>query len=58
VGLASAPFDAGRRLEAGLRGMLWSLPELAFVSVRKGTNEYVARTWVDLAKAKLEGPAR
>ena len=56
VGLASAPFDAGTRLEAGLRGMLWSLPELAFVSVRKGTNEYVARTWIDFAKAALENP--
>ncbi|HEX5068448.1 MAG TPA: hypothetical protein VFY49_20165 [Myxococcota bacterium] len=55
VGLASAPFDAGRRLEAGLRGMLWSLPEFAFVSVRKGTNEYVSRTWVDVAKVSLEG---
>jgi hypothetical protein len=55
VGLASAPFDAGTRLEAGLRGMLWSLPELAFVSVRKGTNEYVAPTWIDFAKATLEG---
>jgi hypothetical protein len=37
VGVALAPFDAGRLLGAGLRGMLWSAPELAFVSLRKGT---------------------
>ena len=55
VGLAEAPFDRGARLAGGLRGMLWSLPELAFVSVRKGTNEYVAPEWVDLAKAALDG---
>jgi hypothetical protein len=54
VGVATAPFDAGARLGAGLRGMLWSLPELAFASVRKGTNEYVAPTWTDFAKASLE----
>jgi hypothetical protein len=55
VGLAEAPFDRGARLASGLRGMLWSLPELAFVSVRKGTNEYVSREWVDVAKAALDG---
>jgi hypothetical protein len=55
VGLAEVPFDRGARLASGLRGMLWSLPELAFVSVRKGTNEYVAREWVDAAKTALEG---
>ena len=37
LGLALAPFDGGRLLVAGLRGALWSLPELAFVNVRKGT---------------------
>jgi len=55
VGLAEAPFDRGARLAGGLRGMLWSLPELAFVSVRKGTNEYVSPDWVDVAKSALDG---
>ena len=37
VGIATAPFDRGDRLLEGLRGMLFSVPELAFVSLRKGT---------------------
>jgi hypothetical protein len=37
LGLASAPLDRGRRLRRGAYGMLYSLPELAFVSIRKGT---------------------
>jgi hypothetical protein len=41
VGLLTVPFDGGRGLRAGARGALWSLPELVFASVRKGTNEYV-----------------
>jgi hypothetical protein len=36
-GLAAAPFDRGQRVGAGLAGMMWSLPELAFVNVRKGS---------------------
>ncbi|MGH7790419.1 MAG: hypothetical protein ACRERC_26355, partial [Candidatus Binatia bacterium] len=44
VGLATWPGDAGARLGAGLRGMLYSLPELAFVNLRKGT-----MLWVDPA---------
>ncbi|HVN36924.1 MAG TPA: hypothetical protein VMW19_01965 [Myxococcota bacterium] len=54
IGLAEAPFDRGARLAGGLRGMLWSLPELAFVGVRKGTNEYVSPEWVEVAKAALD----
>ncbi|HXZ86635.1 MAG TPA: hypothetical protein VEI82_14220 [Myxococcota bacterium] len=40
VGLASAPFDRGTHLAAGLQGVLWSLPELAFVNVRKGSYDW------------------
>ena len=41
VGLLALPLDGGRGLRAGLEGAFWSLPELAFQSVRKGTNEWV-----------------
>ena len=41
VGVLALPFDDGRGLRAGLEGAFWSLPELAFQSVRKGTNEWV-----------------
>ncbi len=41
VGVALAPFDRGRALRAGLAGALFSLPELLFVNLRKGSNEYV-----------------
>jgi hypothetical protein len=40
-GVLALPFDGGRGLRAGLEGAFWSLPELAFQSVRKGTNEWV-----------------
>ena len=43
VGLPLAGFDQGRLLSAGLRGALWSLPELAFVNVRKGSFFFVPR---------------
>jgi hypothetical protein len=41
VGVVELPFDRGRGLQAGLGGALWSAPELLFVNIRKGTNEYV-----------------
>ncbi|WP_157135050.1 hypothetical protein [Leptonema illini] len=37
IGLPSAPFDRGQRLSRGIRGMAFSLSEVAFISVRKGT---------------------
>jgi hypothetical protein len=37
AGLATLPADRGHLLWAGLRGALFSLPELAFVNLRKGT---------------------
>jgi hypothetical protein len=36
-GLFAAPFDDGRELKAGWSGVLFSLPELLFCNVRKGT---------------------
>jgi hypothetical protein len=36
-GLFAAPFDGGRELRAGWSGALFSLPELLFCNVRKGT---------------------
>lgn len=37
AGLAASPWDSGRTFYSGLRGMFISLPELAFVNIRKGT---------------------
>ncbi|MCP5056694.1 MAG: hypothetical protein GY937_08200 [bacterium] len=37
VGALIAPFDRGRRLLRGARGVLFSLPELAFGNIRKGS---------------------
>jgi len=40
-GVAMLPIDRGRSLHAGLSGALFSLPELLFVNLRKGSNDYV-----------------
>ncbi|MGH3055939.1 MAG: hypothetical protein ACRDL7_13275, partial [Gaiellaceae bacterium] len=45
VGLALAPFDGGRVFLSGVEGALFSLPELAFVNLRKGTFDYVERAY-------------
>lgn len=37
IGIGSAPLDRGQRCSRGLRGMFFSMSEVAFVSVRKGT---------------------
>jgi hypothetical protein len=55
VGLLRAPWDGGRTLARGLRGALMSLPELAFVSLRKGTHDWVPRDAV--AEIGLAAPA-
>lgn len=36
-GVFTLPVDGGERLHQGLRGMFYSLPELAFGNIRKGT---------------------
>jgi hypothetical protein len=41
LGLLTAPFDGARRLRAAGTGAWYSLPELAFFNIRKGTFEYV-----------------
>jgi hypothetical protein len=42
VGLLRLPFDGGHALDAALRGAFFSLPELAFQNIRKGTFEWIA----------------
>lgn len=42
LGLVTLPRDGGATLGAGLRGAFFSLPELAFFNVRKGSFPYVA----------------
>jgi hypothetical protein len=37
AGLAMLPVDHGNMLMAGLKGALFSLPELAFFNIRKGS---------------------
>lgn len=41
AGIVALPFDHGARLYGGLRGALFSLPELALWSLRKGSIAYV-----------------
>jgi hypothetical protein len=43
VGLVTLPVDGGATLWAGLKGALFSLPELFFQNIRKGSFEYVGR---------------
>jgi len=43
VGLVALPVDGGATLWAGLKGALFSLPELLFQNIRKGSFEHVRR---------------
>jgi hypothetical protein len=43
VGLVTLPVDSGATLWAGLRGAVFSLPELFFRNIRKGTFAYVRK---------------
>ncbi|HVN86620.1 MAG TPA: hypothetical protein VMW17_17440 [Candidatus Binatia bacterium] len=45
IGLAAVPFDDGEMLRSGVTGVLFSLPELAFINLRKGTFDYVERRY-------------
>ena len=56
LGLPRAPFDSGTALGAGLRGVLWSLPELVFLNVRKGSFDHVARNDPPAAPPSRESP--
>jgi hypothetical protein len=41
AGVATLPFDRGKTLWAGLKGVVFSLPELVFFNVRKGSFDYI-----------------
>jgi hypothetical protein len=43
AGLVTLPADGGETLLGGLRGVLFSLPELVFQNIRKGSFDYVPR---------------
>jgi hypothetical protein len=48
LGVLKLPFDRGRTFLLGLEGAVVSLPELAFVNIRKGSNDWIApelRAW-------------
>jgi hypothetical protein len=47
AGLLTSPFDHGRLALGGLRGVLFSIPELAFFNIRKGSNVIVPRNWMN-----------
>ena len=41
AGVATLPFDRGKTLWAGLKGVVFSLPELVFFNIRKGSFDYI-----------------
>ena len=41
AGVFTLPFDRGQRAKAGLRGMLYSIPELFLCNIRKGSFAYL-----------------
>ena len=41
VGIFTLPFDKGRRSLKGLKGTIYSLPEIFFFNIRKGSFDYV-----------------
>ncbi len=43
VGVLTAPADGAQRLLAGLRSVMFSMPELVFANIRKGSMVYVPR---------------
>lgn len=42
LGLVKSPFDEGQLLATGMRGLLMSLPELAFINMRKGSYKFLS----------------
>jgi hypothetical protein len=46
AGLVTWPFDHGRLLRKGARSFVFSVPELAFASFRKGRNGVLPRDWM------------
>lgn len=53
LGLLSWPLDNGQHLQTGLRGMMMSLPELAFVNLRKGSYKYLPYSYLQTADSRL-----
>jgi hypothetical protein len=51
-GLAAMPVEGGNRLYQGAKGVLFSLPELVFINLRKGTMEYVAEVGQTVISAR------
>jgi hypothetical protein len=46
AGLAWLPVDRGATLRAGLDGTLFSVPEIAFINIRKGSFAFAPRSWL------------
>lgn len=46
AGIVTAPFEGDKRIRQGARGALFSLPELFFFNIRKGSFEFVEDTEV------------
>ena len=46
AGLAWLPVDRGATLRAGLDGALFSVPEIAFINIRKGAFAFAPRRWL------------
>ncbi|MFN7950740.1 MAG: hypothetical protein U0610_03360 [bacterium] len=47
AGILAAPFDGGAVLHGGVDGALFSLPELVFANVRKGSYAILPQDWED-----------
>jgi hypothetical protein len=56
VGLIALPFDGSATLTAGLKGALFSAPELAFFNVRKGSFDFVPRKYRERATVVASAP--
>jgi len=52
AGVAALPIDGGRVLGSGARGALFSVPEIGFVSIRKGSFSFVPRRWLEGAEVE------
>jgi hypothetical protein len=50
AGAFAAPFDRGSLFTAGARGIFYSLPELAFVNIRKGTVPVLPSNWETMSR--------
>ncbi len=56
VGAVQFPFDGGKALKSGLRGALFSLPELGFQNIRKGSSTWLAPELLNAAVAETGAP--